>query len=80
MNKRLYSTNALTPKELEVLFAIVEKGIFDTNSLAKKLCITSSTVRTHLQSIYAKFQVTSKAELVYRYYNEKQIQSNKNNN
>jgi DNA-binding CsgD family transcriptional regulator len=72
MNKRLYLSNSLTPKELEVLYAIVEKGIFDTNSLAKKLCITSSTVRTHLQSIYAKFQVISKAELVYRYYQFKE--------
>lgn len=67
--KNLYT---LTPKEKDILLAIVEKGIFDTNSLAKKFYITSSTVRTHLQSIYAKFQVQSKAELVYRYYqNEK---------
>ena len=67
--KNLYS---LTPKEKDILIAIVEKGIFDTNSLARKFYITNSTVRTHLQSIYAKFQVSSKAELVYRYYqNEK---------
>lgn len=69
MNKRLYSTNALTPKELEVFFAIVEKRILDTNSLAKKFFVSKNTIRTHLHNIYGKLNVHSMTELVYRYYN-----------
>lgn len=71
MSKRLYLSNSLTPKELEVLYAIVEKGIFDTNSLAKKFFVSNSTIHTHLQNIYTKLNVYSMTELVYRYYNEK---------
>lgn len=80
MNKRLYLSNSLTPKELEVFFAIVEKGIFKTSALARKFFVSSATIRTHLQNIYTKLNINSMTELVYRYYNEKQISRNKNNN
>lgn len=68
MNKRLYLTNSLTPKELEVLFAIVEKGIFNRNDLARYFSVASTTINTHLENLYGKFQAHSMAELVYRYY------------
>ena len=66
--KNLYT---LTPKEQEVYKAIVEKGIFINKDLCRFFCISESTLNSHLGQIYQKTNTKNKAELVYRYYNEK---------
>jgi len=52
----------LTPKELEIL-DLIQKG--STNKdIAQQLHISLSTVKTHINNIYRKSQVSSRAELL----------------
>jgi DNA-binding NarL/FixJ family response regulator len=53
---------ALTPREREVLFLLVEGA--GRNEVAKQLRLSANTVRTHLQSLMSKFGVHSTLEVV----------------
>jgi DNA-binding NarL/FixJ family response regulator len=48
----------LTQREVEVLRALA--GVGDTRELASQLHISESTFKTHVSSIYRKFEVTSR--------------------
>jgi len=53
---------ALTPRERDVLFLLVEGA--GRNDVAKRLQLSANTVRTHLQSLMSKFGVHSTLEVV----------------
>jgi DNA-binding NarL/FixJ family response regulator len=53
---------ALTPRERDVLFLLVEGA--GRNEVAKQLQLSANTVRTHLQSLMSKFGVHSTLEVV----------------
>lgn len=50
----------LTPKELEVLQEIIN-GL-SNKSIAKKLFISSSTVKAHISSVFQKLEVKNRVE------------------
>ena len=50
----------LTPREREVLEMLTQGAT--GNDIARAMCITANTVRTHVQSILAKLQVHSRLE------------------
>lgn len=52
---------ALTPRQKEIAAAIV-RGCTD-RAIADELCISLPTVRTHVQTIYQKFGVSSRTQL-----------------
>ena len=56
------NASRLTPRELEVL-ALMSEGISGT-TIAKRLSISSTTVRNHIQHIQCKLGVHSKTEAV----------------
>ncbi len=56
--------NALTPREVEVLAAVGE-GL-SNKAIARRLDISAHTVKYHLEAIFAKLGVRSRAEAVTR--------------
>jgi len=52
----------LTQREVEVLRALA--GVGDTRELASQLHISESTFKTHVSSIYRKFEVTSRLSAI----------------
>ena len=61
LNKNV-NIDVLTPKEKEVL-ALVAKGA-SNQEIADKLCVRDVTVKTHLNSIFKKLQVTNRTQAV----------------
>lgn len=61
---RLAETSGLTPREVEILKATVQGE--SASHIADSLCISESTVRTHVKNIYKKLEVHSKTDLVNR--------------
>lgn len=59
-------TQLITPREQEVL-ELLSKG-FLYKEIADKLCISLSTVKRHLNHIYAKLHVQNKTEAVNKLY------------
>lgn len=56
----------LTPRENEVLMLLTEGN--DNCRISETLHITTYTVKSHLQSIYRKLDVTNKTELITKLY------------
>jgi DNA-binding NarL/FixJ family response regulator len=56
--KTVSAAKLLTQREVEVLRALA--GVGDTRELASQLHISESTFKTHVSSIYRKFEVTSR--------------------
>ncbi len=56
------SGRSLTPRESEIL-ELIAKGLSNTEA-GKVLGISSTTIRTHLEHIYAKLEVTNRVEAV----------------
>jgi DNA-binding NarL/FixJ family response regulator len=56
--KTVSAAKLLTQREIEVLRALA--GVGDTRELASQLHISESTFKTHVSSIYRKFEVTSR--------------------
>jgi len=54
----------LSPRELQIAQSYAGGATYQT--IADKLCIAPSTVRTHLATIYRKLEVSSKLELAAR--------------
>jgi DNA-binding CsgD family transcriptional regulator len=54
--------DSLSPRESEIVQLLMEGR--RVSSIAKSLCISPHTVRSHLQSTYRKLEVGSQAELI----------------
>ena len=54
----------LTPREVEVLMQIVQGA--SNHTIAERLIITESTVKTHIYHIFAKMEVSNRTEAVAR--------------
>ena len=54
----------LTPREVEVLMQIVQGA--SNHTIAERLVITESTVKTHIYHIFAKMEVSNRTEAVAR--------------
>lgn len=61
-NPKAHIVNGLTSREREVV-ELICKGM-KNKSIAEKLFITETTVRHHLTSVFNKFEITSRLELV----------------
>ena len=61
----------LTPKEKKVFFTMIENVELPGKIVAAKLCITESTLRNHLTSIYEKLNIHNKSELWNYVYKHK---------
>lgn len=55
--------STLTRKERQTIEEICKDATSNTKMLASKLCISESTLRNHLSSIYAKLGLSSRLEL-----------------
>lgn len=62
--ERAQTTEQLTGRELEIL-TLMAQGL-DTKALAARLMVSTTTIRTHVQSILAKLGVHSRLEAVAR--------------
>jgi DNA-binding NarL/FixJ family response regulator len=60
--KTVSAAKLLTQREVEVLRALA--GVGDTRELASQLHISESTFKTHVSSIYRKFEVTSRLSAI----------------
>jgi DNA-binding NarL/FixJ family response regulator len=56
------ATQILTPRELEIARTMAS-GL-SNKEIARKLCVTEGTVKTHLHHIYKKLQVKGRMELI----------------
>ncbi|WP_176797725.1 helix-turn-helix domain-containing protein [Ruegeria halocynthiae] len=56
-----FGSDTLTDREREVVQLILVGH--NSNSIALKLCVSLSTVKTHRRNIYSKLQISSQAEL-----------------
>ena len=56
---------SLTPREREIVALLAEGGLY--KEIASKLGISTSTVRVHLHSIYAKLHVQTRTQAVLKY-------------
>lgn len=67
LNKHPSKTEPLSPREQEIAEAFASGEGYQT--IADRLCIAPSTVRTHLATVYRKLGVSSKLDL-HRYFHE----------
>lgn len=58
------STYNLTKREIEII-ELLAQG-FSNNKIASKLCISSNTVRTHIDNIFNKLNVSSRTAVLYK--------------
>ncbi|GAC1340764.1 MAG: response regulator transcription factor [Myxococcales bacterium] len=61
-NREEPPTRPLTPREIEIL-RLIAKGL-SNNEAAQVLTLSRATVRTHLEHIYEKLEVTNRVEAV----------------
>lgn len=54
----------ITKREEDMLKLMVEEGITENSDIAEKLQIKPATVKQHLENLYGKFDVNSKASLI----------------
>ena len=54
----------LTRRERELLDLIAEGR--DNDDIARRLCLSNKTVRNHITRIFAKLQVTTRAQAIVR--------------
>ena len=54
---------SLTPRELNIVMAVTTRAGATGSDIANELCISESTLRNHLSSIYAKLELTNRLEL-----------------
>lgn len=61
----------LTPREFEIAH-LVARG--KTNrAIASVLCVSTRTIENHLYSIYSKLDVSSRTELAFLMYRDRQL-------
>jgi len=61
----------LSRTEYRYLIKMCEYGLVDFEQLATHFTVSKKTVNTHIRNLYAKFDVHSRAELVYKYFTHK---------
>jgi len=54
----------ITKREEDMLKLMVEEGITENSDIAERLRIKPATVKQHLENLYGKFDVNSKASLI----------------
>lgn len=59
----------LTEREQEVLHSLLETTNYKAS--AEKLCITETTLRTHVNNIFAKWQINSLPAMIKKFYTDK---------
>ena len=59
----------LSKREKQIIKTVCENGIITNKQVAENLKISCLTVRTHFQHIYEKTLLTSKKEMILKYYN-----------
>ncbi len=64
------SRMGITKREEEMLVLMVEEGITENVEIAERLQIKPATVKQHLENLYGKFRVGSKASLVSAVFKE----------
>ena len=64
------SRMGITKREEEMLVLMVEEGITENVEIAERLQIKPATVKQHLDNLYGKFRVGSKASLVSAVFKE----------
>ena len=64
------SRMGITKREEEMLVLMVEEGITENVEIAERLQIKPATVKQHLENLYGKFSVGSKASLVSAVFKE----------
>ena len=57
-------TNALTPREMEILYVLAEGLTY--SQVAERLKMSKQTVPVHVKSIYRKLEANSRSEAVYK--------------
>lgn len=59
----------LSKREKQIVKMVCEKEIITDKQIMKKLKISCCTVRTHFLHIYDKTLLTSKKDMIFKYYN-----------
>jgi DNA-binding NarL/FixJ family response regulator len=54
----------ITKREEDMLRLMIEEGVTENSEIAEKLHIKPATVKQHLENLYGKFDVKSKASLI----------------
>lgn len=68
-NDDMAGAEKLTPREMEVLHHLTDAKSY--KDISNQLSISPKTVGNHVQNIYAKLQVSSKAEAIKMAYTKK---------
>lgn len=61
--EKLASFN-MTKKEKSILKLIIEEGVTENCNIADRLSVKINTIKTHLENLYAKFDVKNRASLI----------------
>ena len=61
-NKNLETVGTLTTREREILDLMCHS--FSNQEIAESLCISESTVKTHLRNVFRKLQVRNRSEAI----------------
>lgn len=59
----------LSKREKQIIKMVCENGIITNKQIAEILKISCFTIRTHFQHIYEKTFLTSKKDMIFKYYN-----------
>ena len=59
----------LSKREKQIVKMVCEKEIITDKQIMKRLKISYSTVRAHFLHIYDKTLLTSKKDMIFKYYN-----------
>jgi DNA-binding NarL/FixJ family response regulator len=62
LNKNLETVGTLTTREREILDLMCHS--FSNQEIAESLCISESTVKTHLRNVFRKLQVRNRSEAI----------------
>jgi DNA-binding NarL/FixJ family response regulator len=62
------ATLGITKREEDMLRIMIEDGITDNSDMAERLQIKPATIKQHLENLYGKFDVNSKAALISSVY------------
>ncbi|RXJ72020.1 hypothetical protein CS022_18245 [Veronia nyctiphanis] len=54
-----------TPRQCQIINLVVQG--YSNKEIAKKLFITENTVKYHCKVLFAKFEVTSRTQLIFKF-------------
>lgn len=64
----MYGVKSLTDQEFRILLMICKDNL-KRDDIADKLSIAPSTVHTHINNIYQKTGISTRADLIWEFYN-----------